>query len=577
MKGMGSKMKGLKMGFGKKRDKEDEPDKDKPDKTTGGIGSSAWRRRLEESAMQKLGLSKAEKDENTGDVDEELARFRATAADVAELLKRAEAYGNLTRSADEALLDLVACYDDAGAVDWGGSPPAGADDTKAVAEAVAGAKDRAVHGQLLKGWALGGLGSVLECARRIEDVAKHRHDLVMDYFARKRKLEAAEKAAGRAKDPHAKDDDVAAKRAKFDHSAFCVRTQTAYLAPLLEAFDDAASAAKAAALRGVGAASFVFHDARAGALRGWAARQEAGLARDHARLKAGELKGGLRPSAPPGDDFKKLSALLESPPRLPGFSAPDREATSSPSKKAGEVFGAPLGPAPAAALRALLERLRNGGLDREGVFRIPGNSETVDAAKRDFDAGGDPRAVADALDLDDAATLTKMWFRERDAPLVAEDLNRTLRGLSDDHADDGAFAAAAAAALGGPDLALTIFLELLHFLHDVQRRADVNMMTAENLAICFAPNVMLLDPEAPTAMLDLQPAIAITERLILVAPGKAGGRPPPPSPPAAPPSPKSSPKSSPEAARPRPPPAPPRPPPPISQRPAPPSRPSSVG
>ena len=205
MKGMGSKMKGLKMGFGKKKVTEDEPDKDKPDKTTGGIGSSAWRRRLEESAMQKLGLSKAEKDENTGDLDEELARFRATAADVAELLKRAEAYGNLTRSADEALLDLVACYDDAGAVDWGGSPPAGADDTKAVAEAVAGAKDRAVRGQLLKGWALGGLGSVLECARRIEDVAKHRHDLVMDYFARKRKLEAAEKAAGRAKDPHAKD------------------------------------------------------------------------------------------------------------------------------------------------------------------------------------------------------------------------------------------------------------------------------------------------------------------------------------------------------------------------------------
>ena len=107
MKGMGSKMKGLKMGFGKKKDKEDEPDKDKPDKTTGGIGSSAWRRRLEESAMQKLGLSKAEKDENTGDVDEELARFRATAADVAELLKRAEAYGNLTRSADQGRTRVI--------------------------------------------------------------------------------------------------------------------------------------------------------------------------------------------------------------------------------------------------------------------------------------------------------------------------------------------------------------------------------------------------------------------------------------------------------------------------------------
>ena len=115
------------------------------------------------------------------------------------------------------------------------------------------------------------------------------------------------------------------------------------------------------------------------------------------------------------------------------------------------------------------------------------------------------------------------------------------------------------------------FYDLLAFLHDVQRGASSNMMTAENLAICFAPNVLLIDADSPSAMRDLQPAIAITERLILAAPlllgdaqdtGAAASRPPPPPAP-------------PLAARPPPPmpplSSPPRPPPPI--RPTPPTPP----
>ena len=74
-----------KMGGGKKKETPEKADEDGKASASGkapassGIGSSAWRRRLEESAMQKLGLSSAEKDENTGDLDDAITSFRAAA------------------------------------------------------------------------------------------------------------------------------------------------------------------------------------------------------------------------------------------------------------------------------------------------------------------------------------------------------------------------------------------------------------------------------------------------------------------------------------------------------------------
>ena len=47
------------------------------------------------------------------------------------------------------------------------------------------------------------------------------------------------------------------------------------------------------------------------------------------------------------------------------------------------------------------------------------------------------------------------------------------------------------------------FYDLLAFLHDVQRGASSNMMTAENLAICFAPNVLLIDADSPSRNFDV--------------------------------------------------------------------------
>ena len=146
------------------KDKETPEKKEEAGKEShgGGIGSSAWRRRLEESALQKLGLSKAEKDENTGDVDGVVAAFRATTAELAEVLKKAESYRALCASADEALVDFAACYgddEDGERLEWGGSLPEGADDTKVVLEGLGGGELRRARGARLKGWACGPVAS----------------------------------------------------------------------------------------------------------------------------------------------------------------------------------------------------------------------------------------------------------------------------------------------------------------------------------------------------------------------------------------------------------------------------------
>ena len=58
--------------------------------------------------------------------------------------------------------------------------------------------------------------------------------------------------------------------------------------------------------------------------------------------------------------------------------------------------------------------------------------------------------------------------------------------------DDEAFATSARELLDG----VPVVRDLLILLHAVARREADNAMTPENLAICWAPNVFVLDPDS---------------------------------------------------------------------------------
>ena len=61
-----------------------------PPSAKASVGSSAWRRRVGESARNKLGLSRHETDDVTGDVAAGVSSYRAAAAKLKEAVKALE-------------------------------------------------------------------------------------------------------------------------------------------------------------------------------------------------------------------------------------------------------------------------------------------------------------------------------------------------------------------------------------------------------------------------------------------------------------------------------------------------------
>ena len=161
----------------------------------------------------------------------------------------------------------------------------------------------------------------------------------------------------------------------------------------------------------------------------------------------------------------------------------------------------------ARTLKALLRRLSGeDALSRKGLFRIPGDATNCAAARERLAAGED---IASSLDVDDAATLAKGWFRDRPG-LLPRSVNEALRAAAEACDDEEAFATSARELLDP----IPVVRDLLGLLNAVARREADNAMTPENVAICWAPNVFVLDPDSAASVADLQPAIRLTARLV---------------------------------------------------------------
>lgn len=472
-------------------------------------------------------------DENTGNLEEEEANFHISFENLQQLYDQVERVRKASVALDEAYHVLSASYSDSSnSVD---AP---------LADALRGRDESLVHDDLIQGWVLHAIVDILQEAPRVLAVIKLRHDVLLDYFARKRKLDNVEtKAKARDHSSNKLDENLSDRRAKFEHSKAAIRTVTEALKPLLETFDEAAKQCRTDALRVLAVSLYECTNTRARRLRPF--RESPGnesaaalaLISDIGEQQIGCSK---QPHPPPTEAFDRLVKLLDTLPTLPDYhssalkgggpaSSSLGSRRSSPgagsvtSNSSGSVYGAPLESIespPVSALSAMLNELEErGGVDRQGIFRIPGNSDDVEALKARLDANEPPRDVLYQADLDDIATLTKMWFRERADPGFLEpQFQDALRDADSQYADDAAFAQRVEDVLCESNSpAAHCLARLLDYLRTVSDHANINMMTAENLAICFAPNILLRDPNDPAAMIGLQPAISLMERLIKTA------------------------------------------------------------
>ena len=345
-----------------------------------------------------------------------------------------------------------------------------------------------------EGWALEPLRAVRKYEALVDSTIASRESLLQDYFARKRKLETGGK----------KEDE---RQFKFEQACRAVKAATARLEPLLEAFVSAAETALRDALRCAAAARIVQLEDAASRLRPWAASTISGesesAARDLLRDVAAARRDGsaIRPAAPASPELQRSQAVASQQAEAP-------EAATPPVIHSGRRPG----------------RLRRGGQDTQSApasIRFRGrprkegplpDSGRRDKLRRREGAPGGGRRHRQFLDVDDAATLAKGWFRDRPG-LLPRSVNEALRAAAEACADDEVFAGQARELLDG----VPVVRDLLSLLNAVARREADNAMTPENLAICWAPNVFVLDPDSVRRLLRLpilQPAIRLTARLV---------------------------------------------------------------
>ena len=170
----------------------------------------------------------------------------------------------------------------------------------------------------------------------------------------------------------------------------------------------------------------------------------------------------------------------------------------------------------------------NERLDTVGLFRVPGNQDTVNALRAKYEVASslvddtDDVLSSIAVEAHDVATLFKLFLRQLPEPLVPMHMYDTVLStaakLGDQLASDegGVIQPVLNVVKEIPSPHRECLGMVVQFLFRVSTFASVNKMGAGNLAVCLAPTLIRtpdgIDPRQ--ALLDLKTIIEVTSLLI---------------------------------------------------------------
>lgn len=149
---------------------------------------------------------------------------------------------------------------------------------------------------------------------------------------------------------------------------------------------------------------------------------------------------------------------------------------------------------PTILIKCIHEIERRGGLDSEGLYRIPGYHELVEELRADFDKDSELADISEtrARDVNVLTSLIKLFLRQLPVPLITyeayPDLIEIMRDSRLTEKDK-----LEALKICLTRLPVAHYESLRYFIYHIYRvsqHADVNMMKASNLAIVLAPSLM---------------------------------------------------------------------------------------
>ncbi|KAJ0023254.1 hypothetical protein NQD34_003153 [Periophthalmus magnuspinnatus] len=131
-----------------------------------------------------------------------------------------------------------------------------------------------------------------------------------------------------------------------------------------------------------------------------------------------------------------------------------------------------------------------GGAQTEGIFRVPGDIDEVNALKLQVDQWRIPENLSDP---NVPASLMKLWYRELEEPLIPMDFYKQCISNCDDPV------AAIAVVQSLPELNRLVLCYFIHFLQVFAQPTNVAVtkMDVNNLAMVMAPNCLRCQSDDP--------------------------------------------------------------------------------
>ena len=158
--------------------------------------------------------------------------------------------------------------------------------------------------------------------------------------------------------------------------------------------------------------------------------------------------------------------------------------------------------------------IRERGLDVEGIFRVPGDTKTVQELKIAFDAEKGNELDFSRYMIHDVAGVLKLYFPELPDPLFPYASFTQLINFYNEfeaHGGEGSDFTShytdnlAKLIASLPECNRRLLKYLLDFMNDVVKNSALNMMSARNIAVVFAPNIIRpLEDTMETALLSPQ-------------------------------------------------------------------------
>mmetsp|Transcript_4983 Transcript_4983/g.7610 ORF Transcript_4983/g.7610 Transcript_4983/m.7610 type:complete len:430 (-) Transcript_4983:146-1435(-) len=211
---------------------------------------------------------------------------------------------------------------------------------------------------------------------------------------------------------------------------------------------------------------------------------------------------------------------------------------SAPSPSLQESFDASLG-APWLVVRCA-EHLRELGMQREGLFRVPGSQVSFEVAQIRIRAGQTSRLVIGGAcvdeseqrtdlaalaidDIDEVAQLFKVFLRDLPQPVVTTEAYKAMvLAVTESNREGDMSADEIVGLVEGvlerelPESHLSTLLYILRFLAEVAAQAHLNKMNPDNLSVVFAPTLMRVQMDDPMqAMSDIKTCQRILKALLL--------------------------------------------------------------